>query len=338
MHKLFFTVCYLNDGYVTFSTSYSVMDFTDPTKNEFYVHDQELFLDVGTADTLLALVSGINRASSRVPPALPEWIYNGAIIASQAGTQSVTLKQQKWCRNGFIHVIIYRCSTRFSSVGITESTSAPCGSKIGQEKSRHRLVTVFSGTGAGTKRFTQVFICAPSIPLSLHFHEFFFLLQDWIPRSLIWPVRVSKWRSTSILIWMQRVIYSRKRIAWAIWSNMWTMVRATDKISVDFWPERSILPIHWLASGTLVNHFDLSNSFFSRTWKKTIVFAELIKSNIIQPGFKGFMADFGEYTPLDAVTFNNTDPFKFHNELPVFWASTVRYSSKWSWLFSKKLQ
>ena len=40
------------------------------------------------------------------------------------------------------------------------------------------------------------------------------------------------------------------------------------------------------------------------------------------------MADFGEYTPLDAVAVNSPDPYEFHNQLPVLWASTVRYIFK----------
>jgi hypothetical protein len=38
------------------------------------------------------------------------------------------------------------------------------------------------------------------------------------------------------------------------------------------------------------------------------------------------MADFGEYTPIDAVAISEpSDPYEFHNLLPVLWASTVRY-------------
>ena len=51
---------------------------------------------------------------------------------------------------------------------------------------------------------------------------------------------------------------------------------------------------------------------------------DLIKTNIIEFGFKGFMADFGEYTPIDAVAVSAPDPYEFHNLLPVQWASTVR--------------
>lgn len=55
---------------------------------------------------------------------------------------------------------------------------------------------------------------------------------------------------------------------------------------------------------------------------------DLIQRNIIEFGFKGFMADFGEYTPIDAVAVSEpSDPYEFHNLLPVLWASTVRY--KW---------
>ena len=65
------------------------MNFTDPLVNEFYVHDRQLALNIGTAASLRELVSGINRAASRIPPTLPDWIYNGAIVATQGGTQNV---------------------------------------------------------------------------------------------------------------------------------------------------------------------------------------------------------------------------------------------------------
>ncbi len=65
------------------------MNFTDPLVNEFYVHDRQLALNIGTAASLQGLVSGINRVASRIPPTLPEWIYNGAIVATQGGTKNV---------------------------------------------------------------------------------------------------------------------------------------------------------------------------------------------------------------------------------------------------------
>lgn len=60
-------------------------------RKEIYVHDKQLTLNIGTAANLMDLVSGINLEVSRISPTLPEWIYNGAIIAVQGGTQNVNL-------------------------------------------------------------------------------------------------------------------------------------------------------------------------------------------------------------------------------------------------------
>ena len=58
------------------------MNFTDPLVNEFYVHDRQLALNIGTAASLRELVSGINQVASRIRPTLPEWIYTGATVAT----------------------------------------------------------------------------------------------------------------------------------------------------------------------------------------------------------------------------------------------------------------
>lgn len=67
------------------------MNFTSSTRKEIYVHDKQLMLNVGTATNLMELVGAINREMSVIPPTLPEWIYNGAIVAVQGGTQNVSL-------------------------------------------------------------------------------------------------------------------------------------------------------------------------------------------------------------------------------------------------------
>lgn len=36
------------------------------------------------------------------------------------------------------------------------------------------------------------------------------------------------------------------------------------------------------------------------------------------------MLDFGEYTPLDIVTYNKIDPVLFHNAFPYEWAKLNR--------------
>lgn len=50
-------------------------------------------------------------------------------------------------------------------------------------------------------------------------------------------------------------------------------------------------------------------------WYKNIII-----NNIINLGIKGWMADFGEYVPVDAVFYNGKTGFEMHNQYPVLWA------------------
>lgn len=47
---------------------------------------------------------------------------------------------------------------------------------------------------------------------------------------------------------------------------------------------------------------------------------EVIKKNMLGSGLAGWMADFGEYLPTDAVLFSGEDPEEFHNRYPAVWA------------------
>ncbi len=46
----------------------------------------------------------------------------------------------------------------------------------------------------------------------------------------------------------------------------------------------------------------------------------LIKENMIGLGMGGWMADFGEYLPIDAVLYSGEDPVIIHNQWPAIWA------------------
>ena len=50
----------------------------------------------------------------------------------------------------------------------------------------------------------------------------------------------------------------------------------------------------------------------------------IIKENMIEQGLSGWMADFGEWLPYDAVLHDNSDPAKYHNVYPVDWARINR--------------
>ena len=43
----------------------------------------------------------------------------------------------------------------------------------------------------------------------------------------------------------------------------------------------------------------------------------VIKKNLIEFGFSGWMADFGEYLPVDGVYYDGTDPMLMHNYFTV---------------------
>ena len=65
----------------------------------------------------------------------------------------------------------------------------------------------------------------------------------------------------------------------------------------------------------------------------------LIKQNMLDLGVSGWMADFGEYLPLDCVL-HDGDPAKLHNLWPVLWAKVNReaieeYGAKDAFFFSR---
>jgi len=63
---------------------------------------------------------------------------------------------------------------------------------------------------------------------------------------------------------------------------------------------------------------DLTNSD-AREWIKDVIKKQLIKS-----GVSGWMADFGEALPFDAVLSDGTDAAKYHNQYPVEWVRINR--------------
>lgn len=53
-------------------------------------------------------------------------------------------------------------------------------------------------------------------------------------------------------------------------------------------------------------------------------YKNLIKKNMIGIGMGGWMADFGEYLPIDAVLYSGEDPAVLHNQWPAIWAKLNR--------------
>ncbi len=63
---------------------------------------------------------------------------------------------------------------------------------------------------------------------------------------------------------------------------------------------------------------DLTNPE-AKEWMK-----DVIKENMIDLGLAGWMADFGEYLPTDAVVHSGEDGKSLHNKYPAIWAQTNR--------------
>ncbi|MBR2671769.1 MAG: alpha-glucosidase [Oscillospiraceae bacterium] len=53
-------------------------------------------------------------------------------------------------------------------------------------------------------------------------------------------------------------------------------------------------------------------------------YKNIIKENMIELGLSGWMADFGEYLPLDSVLWSKEDPALLHNRWPAIWAKMNR--------------
>ena len=53
-------------------------------------------------------------------------------------------------------------------------------------------------------------------------------------------------------------------------------------------------------------------------------YKNIIKENMIGLGLSGWMADFGEYLPLDSVLWSKEDPALLHNRWPAIWAKMNR--------------
>ncbi len=53
-------------------------------------------------------------------------------------------------------------------------------------------------------------------------------------------------------------------------------------------------------------------------------YKQIIRKNMIDLGLDGWMADFGEYLPVDCVLYSGQDPAVLHNDWPAIWAKLNR--------------
>lgn len=70
--------------------------------------------------------------------------------------------------------------------------------------------------------------------------------------------------------------------------------------------------------GFMAGHLDLTNPD-ACAWYK-----EIIRNNILNLGFSGYIADMGYYLPATAVLYNGESPNRMHNRWPVLWSKLNR--------------
>lgn len=64
----------------------------------------------------------------------------------------------------------------------------------------------------------------------------------------------------------------------------------------------------------------MSNDYPTPFSSFVLLSTDLMIKNLVEMGMGGWMADFGEYLPVDAVYHTGADPVQMHNQYPVLWA------------------
>ena len=233
--------------------TYSKFDFS--TQGRITVRTQEPPVCwIGRADTYEQLSETLTGLVGR-QKALPDWIYDGAILAIQEGTQTVEEKIRK----------AEACGTKVCGVWAQDW----CGCRR---------------TGFGYQ-----------------------VMWNWQWDKELYPDLDRK-----ILEWKERGIHFLGYINpfLAIEKELYQEASekgycVKDKNGKDYLVTITTFPAAMV---------DFTNPK-AYEWYKSI-----IKENMIGLGLSGWMADFGEYLPIDCVLHSGEDPYEVHNLWPVIWA------------------
>ncbi|MCR4782330.1 MAG: alpha-glucosidase [Lachnospiraceae bacterium] len=237
--------------------TYSEFDFRDPNRITLKFEEPPVFY-IGYADTFEEISEELLKLLGRTV-SLPEWIYEGAILAIQGGCDIIDEKIKK---------------AKEHNVKISGIWSQDwCGCRK---------------TGFGYQ-----------------------VMWNWQWDRELYPnldSKISKWNSEGIkfLGYINPFIALEKNL-YKIASEKGYCVK--DKEGKDYLVKITTFPAAMV---------DFTNPD-AYEWYKN-----LIKENMIGLGMGGWMADFGEYLPVDCVLYSGEDPSKLHNEWPAIWAKLNR--------------
>ncbi|MCR5098545.1 MAG: alpha-glucosidase [Lachnospiraceae bacterium] len=249
-----------------YTNAYSEFDFTRPDRTTLYLQEPpHLVTESGKtfAEVSEKLKKTVSTVHSWAQPMreqpLPDWIYDGAILAVQEGTQRVDEKIQMAVNAG----------------------GKICG--------------IWSQDWSGCRRTGFGYQ----------------VMWNWITDRDLYPgltEQIEKWRDQGIrfLGYINPFLAIEKEI-YREASEKGYCVK--NKEGEDYLVTITTFPAAMI---------DFTNPQ-AYDWYK-----ELIKKNMIGIGMGGWMADFGEYLPVDAVLYSGEDPYVIHNQWPAIWARLNR--------------
>ena len=233
--------------------TYCEFDFSVPGSVTLYLQEEPDFY-IGYADSFEKL-SELQSSLLGRQKELPDWIYDGAILAIQGGTQTVEEKIQK------------------------------------AQKAGVKVNGVWSQDWCGCRRTGFGYQ----------------VMWNWQWDSNLYPgldKKIKEWNKQGIhylgyintFLALEGNVYKEA-------SEKGYCVK--DKDGNDYHVTITTFPAAMI---------DLTNPD-AYEWYKGV-----IRKNMIDFGLSGWMADFGEYLPMDAVLYSGEDPYLLHNRWPAIWA------------------
>ncbi|MCR5699743.1 MAG: alpha-glucosidase [Treponemataceae bacterium] len=235
------------------ANKFSEFDFTNPAKTTLYLQDNPEFV-CENASSFTELSKKLADRLGRQRK-LPDWIYDGAILAIQQGNEVIDKKLEK------------------------------------AEKAGVKVVGVWSQDWCGCRRTGFGYQ----------------VMWNWQSDEEQYPAlkaKIAEWNKKGVRL----LGYINPFIA--LEKNLYQEAKekgycVKDKEGNDYLVTITTFPAAMV---------DFTNPE-AYNWYKNI-----IKENMIGIGLSGWMADFGEYLPIDSVLYSGEDPQALHNQWPAIWA------------------
>lgn len=232
---------------------YAEFDFSRAERTELYLEEPP-HLFIGTAEDFPALsekLSGLLGRQRR----LPDWVYDGVILAIQEGPETIDRKLK---------------------------SALDAGVKVNG---------VWSQDWSGCRRTGFGYQ----------------VMWNWVADKELYPnlkEKIAEWNEKGIrfLGYINPFLAIEKEIYQEAAEKGYCV---KDPEGKDYLVTITTFPAAMI---------DLTNPE-AYAWYK-----DLIKKNMIGIGMSGWMADFGEYLPVDAVLYNGVEAEKLHNVWPALWA------------------